>query len=119
LLMAAYADAPWPLEALPAQPLEMNMRQSLVTGMVAGLLLSVSSVSGAADRPRALKHLTADEVSACVKQAVSARTGNIKKVEVKVDNNRTICEVHLEDAKGKNFETHVDVAAKTVLRVKD
>jgi hypothetical protein len=117
LLPAAYADAP--VGPLPAQPLEINMHQSLVLGVVGGLLLSLTSLSGAADRPRALKHLTADEVSACVKQAVSARAGNIKKVEVKVDNNRTICEVHLEDAKGKDFETHVDVAAKTVLRVKD
>ena len=31
----------------------------------------------------------------------------------------TICEVHMEDAKGKNYEAHVDVAANKLLRVKD
>jgi hypothetical protein len=38
---------------------------------------------------------------------------------VKVDDNRTICELHLEDAKGKNYEAQVDVAANKILRIKD
>ena len=50
---------------------------------------------------------------------MAARAGNITKLEVKVDDNRTVCEVHLEDAKGKNFEAHIDVAANKVLRIKD
>ena len=49
----------------------------------------------------------------------AARAGSITKLEVKVDDNRTICELHLEDAKGKNFETQIDVAANKVLRIKD
>jgi hypothetical protein len=94
------------------------MRQYLVSGVVAGMLVAATP-SIAADKARAQKHLTADQAIACIKQAVSARAGNITKLEVEVDDNRTICEVHFEDAKGKNFEAHVDVAARKVLRVKD
>jgi hypothetical protein len=94
------------------------MRYVLSTGL-AILVISGSSVALSADKARATKHMTAAQVSSCVQQATSTRAGNITKLEVKVDDNRTICEVHLEDAKGKNFEAHVDVAANKVLRVKD
>ena len=95
------------------------MRRLTITGIFAGFLLATSLFSVAADKPRAPRHLTADQASACIKQAVSTRAGNVTKLEVKVDDNRTICEVHLEDAKGKNFEAHVDVAANKILRIKD
>lgn len=94
------------------------MRYVLSTGL-AILVMSGSSVALSADKARATKHMTAAQVSSCVQQATSTRAGSITKLEVKVDDNRTICEVHLEDAKGKNFEAHVDVAANKVLRVKD
>jgi hypothetical protein len=83
------------------------------------LVFTGSSVAIGADKARATRHLTAAEATSCIKHATSSRSGNITKLEVKVDDNRTICEVHLEDAKGKNFEAHVDVAANKVLRVKD
>ena len=95
------------------------MRYTITSGVIAGLLFAASPFAVGADRARAQKHLTADQAIACIKQAVSARAGNITKLEVEVDDNRTICEVHFEDAKGKNFEAHVDVAARKVLRVKD
>jgi hypothetical protein len=94
------------------------MRYVLSAGL-AILVISGSSVALSADKARATKHMTAAQVSSCVQQATATRAGNITKLEVKVDDNRTICEVHLEDAKGKNFEAHVDVAANKVLRVKD
>jgi hypothetical protein len=97
----------------------MMMRHLTTTGLIAGALLATLPVASAADKDRAQKHLTAAQANACIKHATSARAGNITKLEVKVDDNRTICEVHLEDAKGKNFEAHVDVAANKVLRVKD
>jgi hypothetical protein len=99
--------------------LEVAMRRFVISAAVAGFFVIMSPHSVAADKARAQKHMTADQVSACVKQAVGARAGNITKLEVKVDDNRTICEVHLEDAKGKNFEAHIDVAANKLLRVKD
>ena len=95
------------------------MRRFVISAAVAGFFVIMSPHSVAADKARAQKHMTADQVSACVKQAVGARAGNITKLEVKVDDNRTICEVHLEDAKGNNFEAHIDVAANKLLRVKD
>lgn len=94
------------------------MRYLLSAGLTA-FAIAGSSVAFSADKARAPKHLTAAQVSSCIQQATSARAGNITKLEVKVDDNRTICELHLEDAKGKNFEAHVDVAANKVLRVKD
>ena len=95
------------------------MRHLVTTALIAGSLIAALPFASAADKARAQKHLTAAEATACIKQATSARAGNITKVEVKVDDNRTICEVHLEDAKGKNFEAHVDVAGNKVLRIKD
>ena len=87
--------------------------------LVGGALLAATSVVSAADKDRATRHLTAAQATSCIKTASGARAGNITKLEVKVDDNRTICEVHFEDAKGKNFEAHVDVAGNKVLRVKD
>jgi hypothetical protein len=97
------------------------MRHLVTAALVAGSLVAALPFASAADKdkPRAQKHLTAAEATACIKHASSARAGNITKLEVKVDDNRTVCEVHLEDAKGKNFEAHIDVAANKVLRVKD
>jgi uncharacterized protein YpmB len=96
------------------------MRHTVMSGVViAGLLSVASPLAVSADKARAQKHLTADQAIACIKQAAAVRAGYIRKVEVGVDDNRTICEVHFEDAKGKNFEAHVDVAAGKVLRVKD
>jgi hypothetical protein len=95
------------------------MRHLAITGLIAGSLLAALPSAWAADKARATKHLTAAQANDCIKHATSTRAGNITKLEVKVDDNRTICEVHLEDAKGKNFEAHIDVASNKVLRVKD
>jgi hypothetical protein len=95
------------------------MRQLVFTALIAGSLAATLPVASAADKERATRHLTAAQATACIKHAASARAGSITKLEVKVDDNRTICEVHMEDAKGKNYEAHVDVAANKVLRVKD
>jgi hypothetical protein len=97
---------------------EEQMRQLSVM-LVGGILIAASSFASAADKDRATRHLSAAQATACIKTASAARAGNITKLEVKVDDNRTICEVHFEDAKGKNFEAHVDVAGNKVLRVKD
>ena len=95
------------------------MRQLAISALIGGFLVVAVPFASAADKPRAQKHLTAAEATACIKHATSARAGNVTKLEVKVDDNRTVCEVHLEDAKGKNFEAHVDIAANKVLRIKD
>lgn len=94
------------------------MRYLSIT-LVAGVLIATAPIASGADKDRATKHLSADQATSCIKHATSARAGSITKLEVKVDDNRTICEVHLEDATGKNFEAHVDVAANKVLRIKD
>jgi hypothetical protein len=93
------------------------MRVLAISTLVAGL--AVSPYAFTADKAKPTRHLTTDQAIACIKQASSARPGNITKLEVDVDDGKTICEVHFEDAKGKNFEAHVDVAANKVLRVKD
>lgn len=91
--------------------------RNVLSAAVAATMIAGSSIALSADK--VLKQLTAAQVTSCVQQATSARAGNITKLEVKVDDKRTICELHLEDAKGKNFEAHVDVAANKVLRIKD
>jgi uncharacterized membrane protein YkoI len=87
------------------------------SALVAGLAASPAAFS--ADKAKATRHLTADQAVSCIKLASAAKAGNVTKLEIDVDDGRTICEVHIEDAKGKNFEAHVDVAANKVLRVKD
>jgi hypothetical protein len=99
--------------------LQEEIMRHLPVMLIGGVLLAASPFVSGADKDRAQKHLSAAQATACIKHASSARAGNITKLEVKVDDNRTICEVHLEDAKGKNFEAHVDVAANKVLRIKD
>jgi uncharacterized membrane protein YkoI len=93
------------------------MRAIAISALVAGLVASPFALS--ADKAKATRHLSADQALSCIKQASAARPGNITKMEIDVDKGRTICEVHFEDAKGKNFEARVDVAANKVLQVKD
>jgi uncharacterized membrane protein YkoI len=93
------------------------MRAIAISALVAGLIASPFALS--ADKAKATRHLTADQALSCIKQASAARAGSITKMEIDVDKGRTICEVHFEDAKGKNFEARVDVAANKVLQVKD
>jgi hypothetical protein len=94
------------------------MRVFAITALVAGL--AASPFANAADKAKATRHLTADQAMACIKQASAARSGAmITKLEVSIDDGRKICDVHFEDAKGKNTSAHVDVAANKVLRVKD
>ena len=93
------------------------MRVLAISALVAGL--AVSPYAFAAEKAKPTRHLTTDQAIACIKQASSARAGNITKMEIDVDNGRTVCEVHFEDANGKNFEAHVDISANKVLRVKD
>jgi uncharacterized membrane protein YkoI len=100
----------------------MEERMRLLTiGVFSALMvgIAVSPVTFSAEKAKASRHLTADQAMTCIKMASAARAGNITKLEIDVDDGRTICEVHLEDAKGKNFEAHVDVSANKVLRVKD
>jgi uncharacterized membrane protein YkoI len=94
------------------------MRQ-LVTPVIAAFLLAGSHTVLAAEKERAPRQVTADQAIACIKHAVAARAGHVTDVDIKVNDNRTICEVSLVDAKGKKFEAHVDVAANKVVRVKD
>lgn len=93
------------------------MHALTISALVAGLV--VSPYAFTAERAKPTRHLTTEQAIACIKQASSAKAGNITKMEIDVDDGRTICEVHFEDAKGKNFEAHVDVSANKVLRVKD
>ena len=73
----------------------------------------------AAETARAPKHLSAEQAIACIKLAVATRAGNVTELEAKVDNNKTLCEVEITDAKGKKYEVYVDVAANKVIRVED
>jgi len=94
------------------------MRLLAITALVAGVATSPYVFS--ADKAKATRHLTTDQAIACIKHASGARAGGmITKLEVSIDDGRTICDVHFEDAKGKNFSAHVDVAGNKVLRVKD
>jgi uncharacterized membrane protein YkoI len=93
------------------------MRAIAISALVAGLV--ASPIALGADKAKPTRHLTTDQALSCIKQASAAKPGNITKMELDIDNGRTICEVHFEDAKGKNFEAHVDVAANKVVKVKD
>ena len=93
------------------------MRTLAISALVAGLI--ASPVAFGADKAKATRHVTTDQATSCIKLASAARPGSITKMELDVDNGRTICEVHFEDSKGKNFEAHVDVAANKVVKLKD
>ena len=94
------------------------MRLLAITALAVGLTASPYVFS--ADKAKATRHLTIDQAVACIKHASGARAGGmVTKMEVSIDDGKTICEVHFEDAKGKNYSAHVDVAANKVLRVKD
>lgn len=95
--------------------------RSATIGVFSALVLGIGASPAAlgAERAKPLRHLTAEQAVACIKLASGAKAGNITKLEVEVDDGRTICEVHIEDAKGKDFEAQVDVAANKVIRVKD
>ena len=56
---------------------------------------------------------------ACIKLAVAATPGQVRELEIKVDNQRTICEVEIIGAGGKKYEVYVDVLAGKVTRVMD
>jgi hypothetical protein len=92
------------------------MRVLAFSAFVAALVSSPYALS--AEKAKATRHLTADQATSCIKQASATKAGMITKMEVSVDDGRTICEVHLEDAGGKNFKAFVDVAANKV-RLKD
>lgn len=92
---------------------------AVCSALMTGIAASPAAFSAEKARAKASRHLTADQAVNCIKMAAGARAGNVTKMEIDVDDGRTICEVHFEDANGKNFEAHVDVAANKVLRVKD
>ena len=94
------------------------MRLSAIAILVAGVAMSPYALS--AEKAKATRHLTPDQATSCIKQASAARAGAyVTKVEVSIDDGKTVCQVHFEDDKGKNSQAHVDVAANKVLRVKD
>lgn len=68
---------------------------------------------------RAPKHLTADQAMMCIKTAVGAKAGNIRELEVKIEGNRTVCEVEMIASDGKKHEVYIDVGANKVLRIED
>jgi hypothetical protein len=94
------------------------MRLIPIAFLVAGIAVSPYALS--AEKAKATRHLTADQATSCIKQASGAKAGAyITKLEVSIDDGRTVCQVHFEDDKGKNSQAHVDVAGNKVLRVKD
>jgi hypothetical protein len=94
------------------------MRILTISALAVGLV--ASPIAFSAEKAKAPRHLTADQATSCIKQASGAKAGGyITKLEVSIDDGRTICQVHFEDDKGKNSQAHVDVAANKVLRVKD
>jgi hypothetical protein len=93
------------------------MRVIAFSAFVLALVASPCALS--AEKAKATRHLTADQATSCIKQASAAKAGAyITKLEVSIDDGRTICDVHFEDASGKNSKAHVDVAANKV-RLKD
>ena len=90
---------------------------------ISGALIIVSAIGASANlnaaEPRAPKHVTADQAMMCIKAAIGARAGSIRELEVKVESNRTVCEVEVIAADGKKHEVYIDVGANKVLRVED
>ena len=90
------------------------MRAVAISALVAGLIASPFALAD-----KATRHLTTDQALSCVKGTSAAQSGSmITKIEVDVDHGKTICEVHFEDAKGKNSQAHFDVAANKVVKIK-
>lgn len=94
------------------------MRRPALSSITLSFLLA-APLAWSADSAKAPKNITADQAVSCIKLAVAARAGNVRELEVDVENNRTLCEVEVVDSKGKKSEVYVDVAANKVLRVED
>jgi uncharacterized membrane protein YkoI len=87
--------------------------------LIVAIVAASSMAAWAADKARAPKELSGEQAIACIKHALGAKPGNLRELEVKIENSRTVCEVEVVDASGKKFEVYVDVAANKVLRVED
>ena len=93
------------------------MKPNVMT--VAALALAAASFPSLSAEPRAPKHITPDQAIACIKTAIGAKAGNLQELEVKVERNKTVCEVEIIAADGKKFEVYVDVASTKVIRIED
>jgi uncharacterized membrane protein YkoI len=63
--------------------------------------------------------ISADQMIASIKTAVTAKPGNVLGVEVEKEDDKTICEVEILDRDGKIYDVRVDVATNTVIKVEE
>jgi uncharacterized membrane protein YkoI len=63
--------------------------------------------------------ITADQMIASIKTAVTAKPGKVREVEVEKEGDKTICEVEILGQDGKAYDVRVDVATNTVIKVEE
>jgi uncharacterized membrane protein YkoI len=104
----------------------MNTRRNRIIGLILGCLIAIALSTGGfrvtAKRPGdqdTKMAITADQMIASIKTAVTAKPGNVREVEVTKEGDKTICEVEILGQDGKVYDVRVDVATNTVIKVEE
>lgn len=94
----------------------MNMK--LKIGMLIGAgVMSVLVVSGVyVEAQNRDKAITAQQTITCINTAVAARAGMIENVDIEREGGRTVCEVEIIEADGRDYNVVIDVVDNRVIR---
>jgi uncharacterized membrane protein YkoI len=88
----------------------------ILAGLWAMLLVATGGTAVVAHARDAKSALTADQAMACIRTAVAARPGLVKKVEVDDEDGERLCEVKIVTETGQKYELHVDLDTNTVVK---
>jgi uncharacterized membrane protein YkoI len=90
----------------------------ILAGLWAMLLFVTGGTAVVAHARDAKSALTADQAMTCITTAVAAKPGMVKKVEVDDEDGKQLCEVEIVAEDGQEYELHVDLDTKTVVKAK-
>jgi uncharacterized membrane protein YkoI len=91
----------------------------ILAGILAMLLFATGGMAVVAHARDAKSALTADQAIACIRTAVAARTGLVKKVEVEEEDGKQLCEIKIIAETGQKYELHVDLDTNTVVKTEE
>jgi uncharacterized membrane protein YkoI len=63
--------------------------------------------------------ISADQMIASIKTAITAKPGKVREVEVQKEGDKTVCEVEILGEDGKAYDVMVDVATNSVIKVEE
>jgi hypothetical protein len=104
---------------VPAEPIPNRGAGGILTALLAMLLFATGGTAVVAHARDAKSALTADRAMACIRTAVAARPGLVKKVEVEEEDGKQLCEVKIIAETGQKYELHVDLDANIVVKTEE